>query len=249
MRDLPGAHGYGRARGTENIDRPDQTARATALSLRIDDIARGSGIDLERDERKADPSGLPSITGHADGGVTMTLGAGWTSGPSTPDLFEEATAVAIGRAYQLGRPGQDRAARATIAGIIAGHQLVQNAGLKTIAATHGETVSDWRRQVKSAEPETGDRETRAVIELAGRTETDLALPRTDRQKKRWNEHRAARIRSSSSRDEHDGTTGRPSPHPDAAKRSGEAAPVRRAGTAPGGDRPHTAPRRGPGPRR
>ena len=44
LRDLPGKHGYGRARGTENVDRPDQAARASALALRIDEIARGSGI-------------------------------------------------------------------------------------------------------------------------------------------------------------------------------------------------------------
>ena len=107
LRDLPGKHGYGRARGTEHINRPDQTTRASALALRIDEIARGSGIDLKRDdETKVDPGELPSITAHRDGGVTMSLTTGWTGEPSTPDIVEEATAVAIGRAYQT--PGRAR---------------------------------------------------------------------------------------------------------------------------------------------
>ena len=121
LRDLPGKHGYGRARGTEHINRPDQTTRASALALRIDEIARGSGIDLKRDdETKVDPGELPSITAHRDGGVTMSLTTGWTGEPSTPDIVEEATAVAIGRAYQKAEPGPSRVQHATIAGIIAG---------------------------------------------------------------------------------------------------------------------------------
>ena len=219
LRDLPGKHGYNRARGTENIDRPSQEARTAALALRIDEIARGSGIDLERnDPAKVDPSELPSLTEHADGGVTMGLTNGWTSKPSTPDLFEEATAVAIGRAYQTAEPGPGRLEQATIAGIIAGHQLVQSAGLKTMAVTHGNTVAEWRKQLKRADPGAADRQARATVELAERIETDLALPRTERQQRQWDDRRKARAAPA------------------------DTAPVRRAGAKPGGGRPETTAR-------
>ena len=223
LRDLPGKRGYGRARGTEDIDRPDQEARASALALRTDEIARGSGIDLERDSRKADPGELPSITDHGDGTVTMSLTAGWTGQPSTPDLFEEATAVAIGRAYQKAGPGPERLEHATIAGVIAGHQLVQSAGLKTMAITHGETVAGWRKRLKAADPAAADREARSIVELAQLVETDMALPRTERQMRKWDERRNAR-------------TAAPETAPP------ETAPVRRAGAEPGGGRPQTAAR-------
>ena len=223
LHDLPGKHGYGRARGTEDIDRPDQEARTSALALRVDEIARGSGIDLERDERKADPGELPSITDHADGGVTMSLTAGWTGQPATPDLFEEATAVAIGRAYQKAEPSPDRLERATIAGVIAGYQLVQTAGLKTMAITHGETVAGWRKRLTAADPAAADREARSIVELAQLVETDMALPRTERQMRKWDERRNAR-------------TAAPETAPP------ETAPVRRAGAEPGGGRPETAAR-------
>ena len=151
------------------------------------------GIDLKRrDETMVDPGELPSITEHADGGVTLDLTTGWTGRPSTPSIVEEATAVAIGRTYQTAGPGPNRVEHATIAGIIAGHQLVQSAGLHTMAITHGETVAGWRKTLKNADPATADLAARAVVELAGRIETDLALPRTDREARRWDERRNAR---------------------------------------------------------
>ena len=240
LRDLPGKHGYGRARGTEDIDRPDQEARTNALSLRIEETARGSGIDLERDERRADPGELPSLTEHDDGGVTMRLTGGWTGQPSTPDLFEEATAVAIGRAYQKAGPVPDRLERATIAGIVAGHQLVQTAGLKTMAVTHGETVARWRKTVKSVDPGAADRAARNIVELAQQVETDMALPRTERQIQQWDERRAARReRAATTAGETPDGPRPPSRTAPPEKPAPRAVPVRRSGAPPGGARPDT----------
>ena len=96
MRDLSGKNGYGRARGTENIDRPDQKARTAALALHVDEIARGSGIELARDDRSEAIDGqLARLEVHADGGTRATLGRGWAPTPSIPDLVDEATAVAV----------------------------------------------------------------------------------------------------------------------------------------------------------
>ena len=187
---------------------------------------------------------MPAITSHADGGVTMSLPTGWTGEPSRPDLVEEATAVAIGRAYQKAEPGPHRVERARIAGIIAGHQMVQNAELQTMSVTHGETVAEWRRTLKTGDRASADDETRAIVDLARRIETDLALPRTSREMRQWDERRSARAGKAPAPDA--GAANQATRDAQGGPKTPEATPVRRAGAAPGGGDPRTA-RRGPAP--
>ncbi len=186
MRDLPGKDGYGRARGTEEIDRPSQAARVRALALHVSEVAQASGIELRREDRPSAPrDGVPRIACYADGGMRVTLGAGVHDRPSTPDLVEETTAIAIARAYARGDDHPQRWQRAVVAGIIAGHHLVQTAGIRTLATTHETTVAAWRDAQKSQDPEAARQERAAVVRLARTTEWDLALPRTERQFRRW----------------------------------------------------------------
>ena len=187
-----------------------------------------------------------AITSHADGGVTMDLTMGWTGEPSRPDLVEEATPVAIGRTYQKAEPGPHRVERATIAGITAGHQLVQNAGLQTMSVTHGETVAEWRRTLRTRDRAAADREARAVVELTRRIETDLALPRTSREMRQWDERRSTRAGRAPAPDA--GVADRATRDAQGGPKTPEAAPVRRAGTTPGGTDRRTA-RRRPTPKR
>ena len=193
MRDLSGKDGYGRARGTEHIDRPDQRARATALALHVDEIARGSGIELRRAENpRAIEEQLPELAVYRDGGVRATLGKAWGPRPSTPDIVNETTAVAIARAYTYAEPSPNRLERAQVAGILAAHHLVQSAGIRTLATTHEAKVAAWHERQENRGGDATRNETRAVVQLATKVEHDLALPRTERQFKRWEKRTAAR---------------------------------------------------------
>ena len=193
MRDLTGKDGYGRARGTEHIDRPDQRARTTALALHVDEITRGSGVELRRaDNGRASDGELPKLAVYTDGGVRATLGRAWAARPSTPDIVDETTAVAIARAYTYAQPSPKRLERAQVAGIIAAHHLVQSAGIRTLATTHEAKVAAWRKRHEERGDDAARNETRAVVNLARKVEHDLGLARTERQFKRWEGRTAGR---------------------------------------------------------
>lgn len=193
MRDLPGKDGYGRARGTEDIERPSQAARVRALALHVGEVARASGIELRRETGASAPRDhLPRMACYADGGSRVTLGPGFHERPSTPDLIEETTAVAIARAHARGDEHPQRWQRAVIAGVIAGHHLAQTAGVRTLAPTHEDTVAAWRDKQKERGPEAAREERIAVVQLVRGTEWDLALPRSERQFRQWDRRTQAR---------------------------------------------------------
>ena len=212
MRDLPGKDGYGRSRGTEHIDRPSQAARVTALALHGKEIREASGIEIVREPRKERTDGReappgdgagPELAYYRDGGVRATLDAGYFSQPTTPDLIDEIAAVAISRAWQSehaeakrgNEPAsgkQQRIERATIAGLIASHHLVQSAGVHSVATEWGERVTEWVDRLKQHRPEQARYEMRRTVELTRRLEYDLRLPRSPREIERGTRRAAAR---------------------------------------------------------
>ena len=213
MRDLPGKDGYGRARGTEHIHRPSQSARVTALALHCTEIAEASGIEIVREtsetgpgDRQAQPGydASPNLASYQDGGVRATLGPGNFSRPSTPDLVDEIAAITIARAWQHERADAEKAGgtrdrqdnnriqRATIAGLIATDHLVQSAGMHTMTSEWGERVAKWVADIKQHGPEQAQAEIRRTVELTRRLEWDLRLPRNPRQIERGRKRAAAR---------------------------------------------------------
>ena len=200
MRNLPGKHGYGPARGTEHIERPDNYRRAQALGILLKELADGSGIDIVRSQTRPDAgvSTQPALLAHEDGGVEVRLGAGQFDRPSTVDLIEETMAVAIAIAWKreskTGVEPHQQLERAAVAGIIAGHELVQSAGIRCpMAADHSETVTKWAAERRKAEtPAQAAAEMDAAVALAAATEWSLRLPSTPRQRKRWNRVRSER---------------------------------------------------------
>lgn len=199
MRNLPGKNGYGRARGTEGIDRPDNGRRVEALAILLKELAEGKGIDLVRNG-PADhgPNALPTLLSHEDGGMEIRLGGSRLDRPSTVDLIEETTAVAIAIAWQSHdkKPAspQERLDRATVAGIIAAHELVQSAGIRCpMAPDHAEHVSKWASERRNADtPDRVATELNEATALAAATEWSLRLPSTPRQRTRWDRIRQQR---------------------------------------------------------
>ena len=158
MRNLPGKDGYGPARGTEHIERPDNERRAQALGILLKELAEGSGIDIVRSQSRPDAgvTALPALLAHDDGGVEVRLGAGQFDRPSTVDLIEETMAVAIAIAWKreskTAAEPHEQLERATVAGIIAGHELLQSAGIRCpMAADHSETVTKWATERRKTE--------------------------------------------------------------------------------------------------
>ena len=200
MRNLPGKDGYGPARGTEHIERPDNERRAQALGILLKELAEGSGIDIVRSQSRPDAgvTALPALLAHDDGGVEVRLGAGQFDRPSTVDLIEETMAVAIAIAWKreskTAAEPHEQLERATVAGIIAGHELVQSAGIRCpMAADHCETVTKWATERRKAgTPAQAAAEMDAAVALAAATEWSLRLPSTPRQRKKWNRVRSER---------------------------------------------------------
>ena len=212
MRDLPGKDGYGRARGTEHLDRPDQAARITALALHGKEIAEASDIEIVRetpeataDARNTQPGAItiPELACYRDGAVRATLGPGHFNQPTVPDMVNEIATVAISRAWQLERaesrktgnhPDQEpeRIGRATMAGLIASHHLTQSAGVRTIVTGWDEHVTTWVANLKKHGPEHARAEMRRTVELTRHLEWDLQLPRNPRQIQRGMKRAAAR---------------------------------------------------------
>ena len=188
MRDLRGPNGYGRARGTEGVARPNQAARAAALALHVDEIRRASNIELARPAQAGGGSSgrLPEITVR-NGAVRAELGKRWIDHWSVPDIADETTAVAIARAVEQ----DDDPGRSRVAGIIAGHNLVQCAGLRTIGAGHGAAVRAWVEETERRGGSAARTERRKVVALVRSVEWDLRRPRSAREIERA-ERRAAR---------------------------------------------------------
>ena len=80
MRNRPGKDGYGPARGTDHIDRPENDRRAEALGILLHEVAEGNGIDVVCNGAP-DPSmrRLPTVLAHDDGGIR----SGWAASSST----------------------------------------------------------------------------------------------------------------------------------------------------------------------
>ena len=199
MRDLVGGNGYGRARGTEKVDRPGQGARRTALALHLMEVADASGIEIRRDRtRTADDRGLPELLVHDDGGVTASLSQAPGNEAATLELIEEAIAIAAARAWQTassrraGERGSVRLDQAMVAGAIAGHTIVQSAGIRCrIAPTHDRLVRDWAAGGSEGTGRARD-EVERTIGITAATEWSLQLPGTAHQRRRWQRVRAAR---------------------------------------------------------
>lgn len=212
MRDLPGKEGYGRARGTEHVDRPSQSARVTALALHAKEIAEATGIEIVRQtpEKAAQTPGAlpgdiqtPALATYRDGGVRATIDPRHFKQPATPDLVDEITAIAVSRAWQrqvhearrtnTGAGGKhEQVERATVAGLIASHHLIQSAGVHTLTGKWGDKVTAWVDELKQSGPEHARDEIRRTVKLTRQLEWDLQLPRNPRQIERGKKRTAER---------------------------------------------------------
>ena len=199
MRNLPGKDGYGRERGTEQIHRPDNHRRVEGLAILLKELGEGRGIDVVRNGPAKDEQGaLPEMFAHEDGGIEIKLGGPQLGRPSTFDLIEETTAVAVAMAWKTADSKSEnpdnQLERAQVAGIIAGHELVQSAGIRCpMAPDYARTVSKWTAELaKTRTPDQVDKELNAATALAAATEWSIRLPTTSRERKRWDRIREQR---------------------------------------------------------
>ena len=252
MRNLPGKDGYGPSRGTEHIDRPDNERRAEALGVLVHELAEGNGIDVVR-EGPADSTlrRLPTVLAHEDGGIEVRLGGLQFDRPSTVDLIEETTAVAVAIAwrheYNAGKRPAPQLDRAMVAGVIAGHEMVQSAGIRCpMAPDYSEHVSRWARTQRESEtPGQMREEAGAVIRLATAAEWRMRVPTTPRDRARWERMRKERGPGTepvpvTNRSD----SGKPAAEPQRLA-AGQGAPARPKISEPAGTAGRTAPARTP----
>lgn len=105
-----------------------------------------------------------------------------------------AIAIAWGHEYNKGkRPGAELD-RAVVAGVIAGHEIVQSAGIRyPMGPDYSEHVSRWARgHRESGTPERMATEADAVTRLATAAEWRMRVPTTPRDRSRWERMRKER---------------------------------------------------------